>query len=88
MYKYFGYEDNVLYLIYVSEKKNSGHSNRWHWKDDVNNYSSETLTGFYIILQNIGKKEFCLSCLQVFCDKRILDTNREVCVTMSDFQSM
>ena len=76
-----------MYLIYVSKKKSCDHSNLWHWKDDKNNHYY--IKYFYILdsIRKQGKKEFCFSRLQLFCDKRVLDTYEEVCVTIRDFQS-
>ena len=87
----FGYEDKLVFLIYISNKNFddsmdlvlSLEDNKSHYV-----YIKDVNTFLFHKTKNKNKKWFCKSCLQCFSNEKVLIKHREDCLSINGVQSV
>ena len=87
--KVFGFE-NKVFPLYVSKKSNEQVLNGLLISNEEESHY-DFIKDFNRLLfsktKDAHKKQFCMSCLQNFTTKKILDNHRERCLLINDTQS-
>ena len=89
----FGYENRV-FPLYVSKKFNEQVLNVLLIKNENNESHYVLIKDFNRLMysqiktKNVHKKHFCMSCLQNFTTKEILNNHRERCLLINDTQAV
>ena len=88
----FGYE-NRFFPLYVSKKSNEQVLNvLWISNEEKSHYvfikDLNRLMYSQIKTKNVHKKHFCMSCLQNFTTKEILNSHRERCLLINETQAV
>ena len=82
----FGYENNLVFPIYVSDKKFEDSMNLLLLiKDDKSHfvYIKDFNRFVFHKMKNKDKKWFCRSCLQSFSSEKILIKHKEDCLSIN-----
>ena len=89
----FGYENRV-FPLYVSKKFNEQVLNVLLIKNENNESHYVFIKDFNRLMysqiktKNVHKKHFCMSCLQNFTTKEILNSHRERCLLINDTRAV
>ena len=89
----FGYE-NIVFPLYVSKKSNEQVLNALLIKNEYNESHYVFIKDFIRLMysqiktKNVHKKHFCMSCLQNFATKEILNKHKEQCILINDTQAV
>ena len=87
----FGYENELVFLIYVSDKKFQDSMDLLLLtKDDKSHYvyTKDFNTFMFHKTKNKNKKWFCKSCLQCFSGENVLIKHKENCLSINGKQSV
>ena len=87
----FGYENELVFPIYVSDQKFENsmdlslliNDNKSHYV-----YIKDFNTFMFHETKNKGKKWFCISCLQRFSSENVLIKHKEDCLSINGKQSI
>ena len=89
----FGYE-NIVFPLYVSKKSNEQVLNVLLIRNELNESHYVFIKDFIGLMylqiktKNVHKKHFCMSCLQNFTTKEILNKHKEQCILINDTQAV
>ena len=88
----FGYENRV-FSLYVSKKSNEQELNVLLISNEEKSHyvfikDFNRLMYSQIKTKNVHKKHFCMSCLQNFATKEILNKHKEQCILINDTQAV
>ena len=87
----FGYDDELVFPIYVSGQKFEDSMDLLLLNDDDNShyvYIKDFDRFMFHKTKNKNKKYFCKSCLQCFSSKNVLTEHKEVCLSINGAQSV
>ena len=87
----FGYENELVFPIYVSDKKFQDSMDLLLLtKDDKSHYvyAKDFNTFMFHKTKNKNKKWFCKSCLQCFSSEKVLIKHKEDCLSINGVQSV
>ena len=87
----FGYENGLVFPIYVSDQKFEDSIDLLLLIDDDKShyvYIKDFDRFMFHKTKNKNKKYFCKSCLQCFSSKKILTEHKEVCLSINGAQSV
>ena len=87
----FGYENELVFPIYVSDQKFENSMDLLLLINDVKShfvYMKDFNTFMFHKTQNKNKKRFCRSCLQCFSSESVLIKHKEDCLSINGKQSV